>query len=267
MYRILIADDEPIERMVISRLIADNYKEALQVYQAENGREATELYEKYKCQIVILDIEMPGITGLQAAEMIRRQDKTCQIIFLTAFDSFTYAKKAIAVKALEYLLKPVLDEEMIAVLDEAMRLCEEKCQPAFSPREEIENMITVSKGDQVRAERIGDIMQDFIAQHYREDISLQDAARALNYSEAYFCKLFKQFFHKGFIAYLSAFRVNKAKVLLEDITSNVKDISEQVGYRDPNYFAKVFKRIEGITPSEYRTLVLQEKIGALDKVQ
>lgn len=96
----------------------------------------------------------------------------------------------------------------------------------------------------------------YIQKHYVEDISMQDAAEAMNYSNAYFCKLFKQGFHMSFTTYLTEYRIEKAKGLLVDITVNVKDISDRVGYKDSNYFAKVFKRVVGVTPSEYRILVL-----------
>ena len=81
----------------------------------------------------------------------------------------------------------------------------------------------------------------------------------MNYSDAYFCKIFKQCFGKGFIVYLSEYRVEKAKELLSDVAINIKNVSQEVGYRDSNYFAKVFKRIVGETPTEYRIQSLQEK--------
>ncbi|OYO59714.1 hypothetical protein CG709_17890 [Lachnotalea glycerini] len=96
----------------------------------------------------------------------------------------------------------------------------------------------------------------FIKMHYIEEISTQDVAEAMNYSNAYFCKLFKQSFDKSFTTYLTEYRVEKAKQLLIDITINVKEISDKVGYKDSNYFAKVFKRVVGVTPSEYRMIVL-----------
>ena len=105
MYRLLIADDEMIERKVLFKTLSQNLKGQCEIFQAENGREALEIYEKEKIQIAILDIEMPGINGIQAAERIREKDKKCCIIFLTAFDEFAYAKKAITVRALDYILK------------------------------------------------------------------------------------------------------------------------------------------------------------------
>lgn len=89
------------------------------------ARQALRVYEEEKIQIAILDIEMPGINGIEAAQKIREKDKECCIIFLTAFDEFSYAKKAITVRALDYLLKPYDEQELMLVVEEAMRLAAE----------------------------------------------------------------------------------------------------------------------------------------------
>ena len=258
MYRILIADDEPIERIVICKKIQENLGDQFEIVQATNGREAIEIFEKKRCEVVLLDIEMPGINGIEAAEKIRQRDKNCNIIFLTAFDCFTYAKKAIKVRALDYLLKPSSDEELIAVIEEAARLVSEK-EKNLLKKVDVKYetlMVDSEKTEHIRINIVQQIILEFIQNHYMEDISLQDIAKVMNYSDAYFCKIFKQCFDKNFTTYLSEFRVEKAKQLLADVTINVKEISDKVGYRDSNYFAKVFKRIVGITPSEYRIIAI-----------
>ena len=73
------------------------------------------------------------------------------------------------------------------------------------------------------------------------------------YSDVYFCKLFKQNFGKNFITFLNEFRMGKAKELLSDQRINIKDVSTLAGYRDANYFTRIFKRMVGMTPSEYRS--------------
>ncbi len=80
----------------------------------------------------------------------------------------------------------------------------------------------------------------------------------MNYSEAYFCKLFKQCFGKNFTSYLTEYRVDAAKKLLEDPMVNIKEIGRTVGYGDSNYFTKVFRRVTGISPTEYRTRIFRE---------
>ena len=115
MVHLLIADDEMLERAVLYKTLHKNLGDRCTIFQAENGREALQIYEKQAIQVVILDIEMPGINGIEAAERIREKDKECSIIFLTAFDEFSYAKKAIMVRALDYLLKPYDEQELMLV--------------------------------------------------------------------------------------------------------------------------------------------------------
>ena len=293
MYRVLIADDEMIERKVLYKTLTENLGDQCTIFQAENGREALRVYEEEKIQIAILDIEMPGITGIEAAQKIREQDGDCCIIFLTAFDEFAYAKSAITVRALDYLLKPYDEQELMLVLEEAMRLTEARMGEKAVKEQmaagtysgtgsdgssasatagggvEASNMAGRSGGgavasrdegedfSSIRLSRVAEIIDKYIHENYMFDISMQDMARMMNYSEAYFCKLFKQCFHKNFTSYLTEFRVAEAKKMLEEPTVNVKEIGKAVGYADSNYFAKVFKRITGQSPTEYRMVIFQ----------
>ena len=302
MLRLLIADDEVIERKVLYKTLQKNVGDQCVIFQAENGRQALRVYEEEKIQIAILDIEMTGINGIEAAQKIREKDKECCIIFLTAFDEFSYAKKAITVRALDYLLKPYDEQELMLVVEEAMRLAAEfqanrqeagyqanrpasgyqanrpasgyqasrpaaghqASQPA-GPGQKNELPETglpvgddMEDGGQVRLSKVTEIISHYIETNYMYDISMQDLARHMNYSEAYFCKLFKQCFNKNFTSYLTEYRVVEAKRMLAMPTVNVKDIGRAVGYSDSNYFAKVFKRITGQSPTEYRLCIFQK---------
>ena len=95
-------------------------------------------------------------------------------------------------------------------------------------------------------------ISDYIEEHYMYELSMQDVARIMNYSEAYFCKLFKQCFDQNFTSYLTEYRMEQAKRLLQEPTVNIKEVGKAVGYTDANYFAKVFKRATGHSPTEYR---------------
>lgn len=254
MVRLLVADDEPIERMVVMKKIRKQFGEEIELIEAENGREVVEQFYKNPFQIAVLDVEMPGTNGLEAAEEIRKNSEECEIIILTAFDEFQYAKKAITVRALDYLLKPVNEEELFMCLEEAMqRVSQQGRRNTTIPIEHIsDEFLEDGKEHSAKNEMISKKILQYIDEHYQEDISLQELAGFLRYSEAYFSTVFKQCFDQNFTIFLSKYRVEKAKTLLEDITINVKEISERVGYRDSNYFAKVFKRVTGVTPSDYR---------------
>ena len=180
------------------------------------------------------------------------------ILFLTGFDKFDYARQAISVRAMDYLLKPYNERELVFAVEDAIRQVSVQlpARPAQPPapaeplrREEDEDMRTAI----IRAE-----ISRFIDAHYGEDISMQDAAAALRYSDAYFCKLFKQCFKVNFSAYLNEYRVNKARQLILDPRLSLKDIGAAVGYSDANYFTRVFKRLTGQTPSEYRVAAAEK---------
>ena len=203
---------------------------------------------------------MPGINGIQAAEKIREKDKDCVIVFLTAFDEFSYAKKAISVRAIDYVLKPYDENELMLVIEEAMRMVEEQGQRKEmeqffqneSEEADFEEDPVQPEDDNDHMSRVGAMIRSFIEENYMYDISMQELARRMNYSETYFCKLFKQYFDQNFTAYLTEYRIAEAKKLLEQPTFNIKDVGKAVGYSDSNYFTKVFKRITGQSPTEYR---------------
>ena len=253
MYQILVAEDESIERRVLCKNLREHLGSRCQVLEAKNGREALELFDQHHPQVAILDIEMPGMSGLETARQIRRSGIPCMILFLTAFDKFSYAREAISLRALDYLLKPYDERELVLSVEEAIYLYdhrgEDKGTRVLSgelsvPREEDYTTLRLS---QVR-----EIIEGYIREHYTEELSMQDVARVMNYSDAYFCKLFKQCFKVNFSAYLNEYRISRAKELLQTTRLNVREISIACGYSDANYFARVFKRITGMTPSEFR---------------
>lgn len=286
MYRVLLADDEQIERMALAKRLKRHFCGSLDISEAVNGAEALETFKREKSQIVVMDISMPEMNGVEAAERIRSLDEDCIIIFLTAYDEFSYAKRAIVIRALDYLLKPCEEDELVAVMEEAMRLTDKRLNVSGVPspgvpspgvpspgvpspgvpspgvpspdipspdirREEHAEAMPRDDGDG-RLAQVAETIREYIRNNYMKEISMQDAARMMNYSDAYFCKLFKQCFDQNFTSYLTGFRVNEAKKLLKDRSISVKDVSMQVGYYDSNYFAKVFKRMTGMIPSEYR---------------
>jgi len=281
MKRILIAEDEFIERMVLKKILEKKFGDQCEVLEAENGTQALEIFRSTDIHIVILDIEMPGIKGVQAAEIMRREKQGFCIIFLTAYDKFEYAKKAIAVRAMDYLLKPYSERELISVVDEAIHLTE-KYEKVHTGREEesvaeVEETDLSLMGDYNQAllteEGINDgtgeippsrlnvlvaMVEEYVKKNFMHEISMQDAARAVNYSDAYFSKMFKQQFGLNFTAYLTEYRIEEAKKMLCQPAISVKDIGVRVGYPDSNYFARVFRRMNGVSPSEYRMGCLKE---------
>ena len=115
--RILIADDEMISRATIQRMIRNYCPWAGQVKEASDGREAVEEAMELDADVVLMDIEMPELDGMEAARRLRQWKEGCVIIFLTAFATFQYAKQAISLGATEFLVKPVDPCELKKVLE------------------------------------------------------------------------------------------------------------------------------------------------------
>ena len=270
MYRALLVDDEQIERMALAKKIDRYYGDKVDIYHAVNGREAVAMCGEQKNDIVIMDISMPEMNGVMAAKYIRKMDDECSIIFLSAYDDFEYARNAIKVRALDYLLKPCDMNDLLAVMDTALQKLDK--ENAFNgnsisgKEQNKETEICGSNANNVRENRPKrtdnvrnsdeqttiKYLKEYVENNYIYDISMQEAAEEMGYSDAYFSKLFKQYFNQNFTAYLTEYRIKKAKELLSNTNHSIKDISRMVGYTDSNYFAKIFKRLVGEIPSKYR---------------
>ena len=118
MAGLLLADNSPIIRSTIARIVAREKTELYPIVEASNGEEAVELARRILPDIVLMDIKMPGMDGLQATAIIREELPATKIIILTAHDEFSYVQKALKLGAVDFLLKPVRPAKLIEVLNE-----------------------------------------------------------------------------------------------------------------------------------------------------
>ena len=232
---LLIADDENLELKVLEKTVKKHFVDELEIFASSNGREASQICDEVKPDIALLDIEMPGMNGIELAKYIKEKYAECIIIFITAYDRFDYAIEAMHIKAFDYLLKPWKEERLCELISTA-----------------IENVRSMQKTDSIVHSQ-KHVIKDYIDRNYKKDISAKDVAGILGYSDVYFSKVFKQLFDDNFINYLTKIRIDRAKVLLKDVSFNIKEVGKSVGYADSNYFTKVFKRSVGMSPSEYRS--------------
>ena len=235
---LLIADDENLELKVLEKTIKKFFLNELEIFMASNGKQAAQISDETEINIALLDVEMPGMNGIELAKLIREKNPDCIIIFITAYDRFDYAIEAMHIKAFDYLLKPWKDEKLTGLISEAIVNIKELS---------LENSVNENLQESQKS-----AIKKYIKENYKRDISAGDVAGILGYSDVYFSKIFKQLFDDTFINYLTKVRIDKAKVLLKDVGFNIKEVGASVGYTDSNYFTKVFKRAVGMSPSEYR---------------
>ena len=146
MYRILIADDEGIMLESLKNIIHRNFGEAYEVATAKSGRAAIELAESFHPDIIFMDIQMPGINGIQAIKEIRKFNSTALIYVISAYDKFDYAKEAISLGVERYLMKPIAKNTVISIVEEAVEKVDSKRQQRsdlLKIQEKLETVIPV----------------------------------------------------------------------------------------------------------------------------
>jgi len=443
MMKILLAEDEKYDREIVKHIIYENFSDELQIFEAKNGREAIELSESIRPDIVIMDIKMPGIDGIQALKEISASLPNLYSIILTAYDYFDFAKEAVKINVKEYLLKPFAKEEIIEKVSIGIQFVKKeqnkrrseiedkekiytllpvlenqlsdliindkligvdygmylrclnmnfinsyamvisikdkydytdisrnekdqikirigdyikeyinrkyKCignymfyeeltyfiqienedtedfknleiDIAFNLRREIKKRFNVSiraglgeiynsvehivesyrqatkclvyNSDNVNIIHINDInenmledkfvkhnyagsilidvkenkiknvnkiklklfedVKNFIKENIKTELELEKVASNFGLSVYYFSRTFKEVTGTNFSDYINKCRINIAKELLSNGEMNVKEVCYRVGYNDPNYFSKVFKKYEGVSPVNYR---------------
>jgi two-component system response regulator YesN len=426
MYRLLIADDEALEREGLEFIIERMMPGEFQIIHAENGRLAIQRAEQHRPHIVMMDIKMPGIEGLEALRQMKEKQPDLKMVLVTAYDYFSYAQQAVTLGVKEYILKPAKRDQVVAALrrlkaeleaEEARRdeeLKREEKLTQLLPRVASELAILLMTGGVVdtELERIAELLElevfagaalafaaeegadparfaaalrrycetarlrcvvspvvgrhaavfvllpaaergagtdaggadalggtrpeelaqragamlaeqlgvavraaagpvghgpaglrqsyreaaarlgaglgaagetepppewlaaearegggqspqtlgaierakAWIAERYREELTMEQAAEHASLSPFYFSKLFKQHVGETFIDYVTRLRIDRAKELIAQDSGglSLKEVCFEVGYHDPNYFSRVFKKVTGMSPTEYR---------------
>lgn len=240
MYKIFLADDEIWVIMGLKKLI-EKVGEPFQVVgEASNGVMALEEIEKKKPDVLITDIRMPGMDGLELMKEIRKKKLDTKVVLVSGYAEFDYAQKAIRMGAVDYLLKPVEAETFAKVLENLEKMLDECGGKQEEQPEEILNPSALEN-----------IVEEIQAR-YNENITLTGFSEKHNISVGHLSNLLKERLGMSFSEYITAKRVQKAKELLADERLSVEKVANEVGYKDYFYFTKVFKKAVGISPSKYR---------------
>ncbi len=339
LYTVLLVDDEELERKVVAFTLQNSGLPIEIVGEAANGREALEQVVKTWPELIIMDIKMPGIDGLEATRQIKALFPTTEVIMLTAYGKFSYSQQAIKAQADDYLLKPIQPQQLIKAVAEAIsRLSLKRLRPGpavdltkISEQVRVGNLEEAKRewaillesvvpweqalgysfawrllviveqvvlsvgiktaevttleqemapelarissqtnfqqwGERLLEKCLGLIRQmsysqdqivvrqamEYIETHFAEDVSLVNVSAHIHLSPTYLSRIFNKKAGMGFSDFVANVRLKAAKQRLRNSTETVEQIADALGFSSSSYFSSVFKKHEGVTPSEYR---------------
>lgn len=242
MLKVVVVEDEELVRKGIVLTVDWAGAGCAVVGEAANGEEGLAAAERYSPNLIITDVRMPRMDGIEMMRRLREQDCTAHFIVLTAYDEFDYARSALRCGAADYLLKPFRDQDLMAAIAR-VREQEGAARPA-------EDTLLLPKGDKSKY-----VLQtlSYIAEHYADaDINIATIARHIGISEGHLSHVFKKETNYTALGYLTQYRIHTARKLLADCRYKVYEVAEMVGYRDVAYFGSTFKKLTGMSPSEYQ---------------
>ncbi|MEF7611490.1 response regulator [Enterococcus casseliflavus] len=242
MYQVFLVDDEPWNLVALEKMIDWQSLGFSIVGEADDGEIAWERICKNHLDVIITDIRMPNLGGLELIHRIRKQNYDVEVIFISGFEEFSYVKESLRLEAVDYLLKPVQQTELVEVLQRIKgKLDQDQKKNDFI--EEIgyhsQNTILIKT-------------MDYLEKHYQEKLKLADLANLFGLSENYFAAQIKRTTGRNFTDLLLELRIKKAKELLAGTNLSVAEIADTVGYTDYFYFTKVYKKATGLTPAQFR---------------
>lgn len=243
MLKVVIADDEPFVREGLKSLIDWEKIGVRLVGDFENGKDLIGNLPVLLPDIVITDIQMPSISGLQIAKYISENYKNVIVILLTAYSKFQYAKEAIEYGVKHYVVKNDLLDELPLILAKIV-----------SENAESENQSDLNNDD-ASIENCAYVIQNiekYIEENLDKKLSLTDIAESIHMNKSYISRMFKEKAGENLFDYINKRKIEKAKQLIKNNELRMYEIALNVGMEDTAYFSRVFKKYEGISPSEYQ---------------
>lgn len=240
MWTVLAADDEAYIREALENLIPWS-KAGCELLGVEaDGLSLIERMADARPDIVITDIQMPAASGFDICKYAKENLPDAEIIILTAYPDFKYAKEAIKYDVCDYVLKTEIIDDLLDALAKAARRLEKRKGAREAPRREKVPADVISR------------TEAYIDGRIRERISLDDVAKAVHVSAGYLSHVFKVKTGETVTECIARKKVAVAKLLLAERGSRVHEVSDALGFEDAKYFARVFKKYAGMAPAEYK---------------
>lgn len=238
--KVLIVDDEIYMLDYLKSLVDWETYGFSKVLTARGGSMARDLIRDEQPELLITDIKMPKLSGLDLAKFIEKNQYPTKTVIVSGYSEFDYAQQAVRYGVTEYLVKPILKEDF----EETLKRVVEK----YFRQEQ-------NSSDEQNMEKQGAVswIRQFISENYNTNLSLETLGELVHLHPAYLSRVFKEETGKNLSAYITDVRMEKAAELLQT-DLRVHEVMERVGYQKSQYFSKLFREKFGVTPKEYRKI-------------
>jgi len=250
----LIVDDHPHLVENLATTVPWREMGFTQVHTAYSGLEAMETIRRTPVQVLVTDIRMPGLNGLELIERARRLQPEIGCILLTGYADFDYARKAIELQAFRYLMKPVVHEELI----ETVRSLTFDKLPLAGPEMGLPDENRAEESAHLEPERrinhskLLDAVHRYIQENMGRDVTLAAIARFVYLHPVYLSKLYKEATGMNLSEYILSARMERAKELLRSSPLKIFEVCQAVGYRSTQHFISEFRKAVGVTPKQFK---------------
>ena len=262
---LLIVDDE---QQILQGILQGVQWELLnftEVFTAKGYEQAVQVFEAHRVEILLSDIELDRRNGLDLIEWVNDHSPETACLILSCHEEFNFARRAVKLKCLDYILKPVPYEQ----LTEILLRTKERVQREHSATllENYGKVYMRQMKENLTPENTEDSLEeavDYIRKHISEEMTVEFLALKAHVSPRHLNRLFQKRFGQSVGDYISKQRMMLAGELLKDERLSVTMVSDRVGYGNYSYFTKLFKKFYGMTPREYRMKTAGEQEGGQD---
>lgn len=237
---LLIVDDEPHLLKSLSAVLEEEFH----VMTASNGQEGLSIIKAYRLSLILLDLQMPGMTGVEMLEKVRNTNNKTPILIITGNSCHEWAEKCADMNVQGYINKPIDIERLKVRIKKVLGMEDfEVLRELWG--DDYETKITAVSATIRKA-------LHFMGQNYQQDLTRDKVAGYLNISLDYLSRQFHKECELHLMEYLNLVRMYKSQELLRDNSRKIKDIAVSVGITDDKYFCRLFKKHTSLTPKEFR---------------
>lgn len=248
----MIVDDEIVAVRSMKKRVDWEKFGIGKVYEANSMKQAIDIFRETDIDILLCDIEMPGGSGLELFEWVKGYFPYVECIYVTCHPDFEYIRKAMRLGSFDYLLKPIDYEEFQEVLSKAVKRADSNMLIKEHMHKKARKYLNDETVPVQSSSDVTERIKQYVKEHIQDEISMGDIAEVVYLNPQYMVRLFKKKEGISILEYITNTRIKMASDLLRETDYSIYQVAGLVGYSNYSYFSRVFKKISGKSPQEYK---------------